>query len=80
MHTSLASLGRCCFGLDPNVDRIVGGITQVLHLVLEWRKPSGLAGVGVHLLHLSMLIGELEPARRWRVRREGTSGRRGDLA
>ncbi len=62
MHASLASLGRCCFGLDPNVDRIVGGIAQVLHPVLEWREPSGLAGVGVYLLHLSTLIGELEVA------------------
>src|SRR6266478_6804341 len=62
MHASLASLDRCSFGLDPNVDRIVGGIAQVLHPVLEWREPSRLAGVGVYLLHLSMLIGELEVA------------------
>jgi len=62
MHASLASLGRCCFGLDPNVDRIVGGIAQVLHPVLEWREPTDSPGFSVHLLHLSMLIGELEVA------------------
>ena len=60
VHAFLFGRGRCSSVLDPHVDGVIGGIAQVLHPVLEGRKPSGFAGLGVDLLHLSVLVGELE--------------------
>src|SRR5882757_6937280 len=56
----LRRLPCCALGLHSNIDRIVGGITQVLDPVLERREPSRLPGVCIYLLHFSILIGELE--------------------
>lgn len=35
-------------GLDPDIDRTIGGIAQILP-VLERREPSGLAGQNIKL-------------------------------
>src|SRR5450759_4259836 len=56
----LGWLPWCALGPDPNVDCIVGGIAQVLDLVLERREPSRLPGVCVYLLGFSILISEPE--------------------
>ena len=52
--------GPCTIMLNADVHSVVGGVTQVLHLMFERRKPPGLSGFGEDLLYISVLIGELK--------------------